>query len=217
MPLVFGDEPDLQVLKEPGRGAQAKSYLWAQMTDGSGRDGTGPRIRLFAYAPSQSTETAAALYAGIGRGAVLMTDGYEPYDTIAEKNGLTHLGCWTHARRRFFEALQVLHKDKREPEQLPARFIELIGRLNQIEAEAARAGVDVAERGRRRRERSKPIFDDNEKLLPANVNAVLSKSLLGMALRYLAGQWPNLIRFVDDGRYSLDNNVQENAIRPFCV
>ena len=45
-PLVFGDETELQVLKEPGRNAQAKSYVWAQMTDGSGEDGTGPLIRL---------------------------------------------------------------------------------------------------------------------------------------------------------------------------
>lgn len=53
-PLIFGDETELQVLKEPGRSAQSKSYMWAQMTDGSGRDGTGPPIRLFAYAPSHS-------------------------------------------------------------------------------------------------------------------------------------------------------------------
>ena len=49
------------------------------------------------------------------------------------------------------------------------------------------------------------------------MNAVLPKSLLGKALPCLAGQRPRLIRFVDDGRYSLDNNVQENAIRSFCV
>ena len=174
-PLVFGDETELQVLKEPGRSAQAKSYLWAQMTDGSGRDGTGPRIRLFAYAPSRSTETAAALYAGMRRGAVLMTDGYEPYDTIAEKHGLIHLGCWTHARRKFFEALQALPKDKRGPEQLPARFIGLIGKLYHVEAEATREEVDVVERGRRRRELSAPVLADIEKLLLATVHTVLPK------------------------------------------
>ena len=51
-PLVFGDETELQVLKEPGRSAKAKSYLWAHMTDGSGRDGTGPRIRLSPTRPA---------------------------------------------------------------------------------------------------------------------------------------------------------------------
>ncbi|MFP5379829.1 MAG: helix-turn-helix domain-containing protein [Vicinamibacteria bacterium] len=60
---------------EPGRAAQTKSYVWAQMTDGSGKDGTGPPIRLFTYSPSRSTKTAMTLYAGIRPGAVLMTDG----------------------------------------------------------------------------------------------------------------------------------------------
>lgn len=216
-PFVFGDETELQVLKESGRTAQAKSYLWAQMTDGSGRDGKGPRIRLFAYAPSRSTATASQLYAGIRPGAVLMTDGYEPYDAVADQHGLVHLGCWAHVRRRFFDALKSAPKDQRGPEQLPARFIDLIGKLYHVEAEATREGVDVVERGRRRRELSKPVLDDIERLYLANLHAVLPKSLLGQALHYLAGQWPKLVRFVDDGRYSLDNNAQENAIRPFCV
>ena len=72
-PLVFGDETELQVLKEPGRSAQARSYVWAQMTDGSGKEGTGLPIRLFTYSPSRSTKAAMALYAGIRPGAVLMT------------------------------------------------------------------------------------------------------------------------------------------------
>ncbi|VTU42475.1 Transposase IS66 family protein (plasmid) [Variovorax sp. RA8] len=59
-PLVFGDETELQVLKEPGRSAQAQSYIWAQMTDGCGKDGT-----------------ALALCAGIREGTVLIPDGYE--------------------------------------------------------------------------------------------------------------------------------------------
>lgn len=216
-PFVFGDETELQVLKESGRTAQAKSFVWAQMTDGSGRDGTGPRIRLFAYAPSRSTTTASQLYAGIRPGAVLMTDGYEPYDTVADKHGLVHLGCWAHVRRRFFDALKAAPKNQRGPDQLPARFIDLIGQLYHVEAEATRESADVVERGRRRRELSKPLLDDIERLYLTNLHAALPESLLGKALHYLKGQWPKLVRFVEDGRYSLDNNAQENAIRPFCV
>ena len=54
-PLIYGDETEIQVLKEPGRKAQAKSYMWAQMTERSGADGTGPPTRLFPYAPSRGT------------------------------------------------------------------------------------------------------------------------------------------------------------------
>jgi transposase len=216
-PLVFGDETELQVLKEPGRRAQAKSYLWAQMTEASGKEGRGPPIRLFAYAPSRSTETALKLYAGIGRGTVLMTDGYEPYDAVAEKQQLVHLACWAHCRRYFIDALQACPKDKRGPEQLPARFIALIGQLYKVEAQARRDEVDVHELGRRRREHSVPVLHNIQALLLANLHAVLPKSLLGQALHYLASQWTKLQRYVEDGRYSIDNNAQENAIRPFCV
>ena len=216
-PLVFGDETELQVLKEPGRSAQARSYVWAQMTDGSGKEGTGPPIRLFTYSPSRSTKAAMALYAGIRPGAVLMTDGYDVYDTVAESHRLVHLGCWTHCRRYFHEALQVLPKDQRGPDQLAARFIALIGQLYQVEAQARRDEVDAAELGRRRQRDSVPVLDHIEALLLANLHAVLPKSLLGQALHYLASQWSKLKRYVEDGRYSIDNNVQENAIRPFCV
>lgn len=216
-PLVFGDETELQVLKEPGRSAQAKSFIWAQMTDGSGRDGTGPPIRLFAYSPSRSTKTAMELYAGIRPGAVLMTDGYEVYDTVAETHQLVHLACWTHCRRYFIEALQALPKDQRGPHQLAARFIALIGQLYHVEAEARRDGVDTDGLKRRRQRDSVPVLADIEALLLANLHGVLPKSLLGQALHYLSSQWGKLKRYVEDGRYSIDNNVQENAIRPFCV
>ena len=216
-PLVFGDETELQVLKEPGRSAQAKSYIWAQMTDGSGKAGTGPPIRLFTYAPSRSTKTAMELYAGIREGAVLMTDGYDVYDAVARAQQLVHLGCWTHCRRYFHDALQALPKDKRGPDQLAARFIALIGNRYHVEAQAKRDGVDTDELGRRRQQESVPALADIEALLLANVHAVLPKSLLGQALHYLASQWSKLKGYVEDGRYSIDNNAQENAIRPFCV
>ncbi|MGV1446145.1 IS66 family transposase, partial [Klebsiella pneumoniae] len=206
-PLVFGDETELQVLKEPGRSAQAKSYVWAQMTDGSGRDGTGPPIRLFAYSPSRSTKTAMELYAGIRPGTVFMTDGYEVYDTVAETNQLVHLACWTHCRRYFLEALQGLPKDQRGPNQLAARFIALIGKLYHVEAQARRDGVDETELGRRRQQDSVPVLAGIEALLLANLHGVLPKSLLGQALHYLSSQWSKLKRYVEDGRYSIDNNV----------
>ncbi|GHC85082.1 hypothetical protein GCM10007320_29770 [Pseudorhodoferax aquiterrae] len=85
--LIYGDETTVQVLKEPGRKAQTKSYMWAQM------NGTGPPVRLFAYAPGRGAAHAEKLYAGIRPGATLMSDGYEVYNGIAKAGGLTHLGC----------------------------------------------------------------------------------------------------------------------------
>ena len=108
-------------------------------------------------------------------------------------------------------------KGQRGPDQLAARFIALIGKLYEVEAQARRDGADVNELGRRRQQGSVRVLSDIEALLLANLHAVLPKSLLGQALHYLASQWSKLKRHVEDGRYSIDNNAQENAIRPFCV
>lgn len=216
-PMLFGDETELQVLKEPGRRAQTKSYVWAQMTEGSGREGKGPPIRLFSYSPSRSAAAAMALYAGVREGAVLMTDGYDVYDKVAQTQGLVHLACWAHCRRYFHDALQGLPKDKRGPEQLASQFIALIGKLYQVEAQAKRDGADLADLTRRRQQDSVAVLGDIERLLLAHLHSVLPQSLLGKALHYTAGQWHKLKRYAENGRYSIDNNAQENAIRPFCV
>ena len=216
-PVVYGDETELQVLKEVGRKAQTKSYMWAQMCEGSGADGTGPPIRLFAYAPGRSTALAQPLYAGMRGGGALMTDGYEPYNAIAKTNGLVHLGCWAHCRRYFNDALQALPKDRRGPDQLSARFIDLIGQLYRVEALARERGMGVQELHELRQRDSVPVLAQIEALLLSHLHGVLPASLLGKALHYLSAQWSKLTRYVEDGRYPIDNNPCENAIRPFVV
>ncbi len=215
--IVHGDETEVQVLKEPGRKAQAKSYMWVQMTQASGRDGTGPPVRLFGYSPSRSTQAARTLYEGMRPSGVLMSDGYEPYATIAEQHRLVHLGCWAHCRRYFHEALQALPKDKRGPEQLPARFIELIGLLYKVEAEARDAELDAQALQQRRQTHSKPVLAQIEALALQHLHGVLPGSLLGKALHYVTAQSRKLVRYVEDGRFPIDNNACENAIRPFVV
>lgn len=216
-PLILGDETEIQVLKEAGRSAQSKSYMWAQMTEASGVCGTGPPIRLFAYSPSRSTEAAQRLYVGAREGGVLMSDGYEVYNKIALANKLVHIGCWAHCRRYFNDALQALPKANRGPEQLAARFIALIGKLYRVEALAKEQGLDVSALLQSRLANSVPVLQEIQALLLANVHAVLPGSLLGKALHYLSSQWAKLERFAQSGHHPIDNNSCENSIRPFVI
>jgi len=216
-PLVFGDETTVQVLKEPGRAAQTKSYMWVQMTQGSGPQGTGPPIRLFNYSPSRSTDAASQMYAGLREGAVLMTDGYEVYDKIERANRLVHLGCWAHARRYMVDALQVLPKNARGPQQPAVQFIELIAKLYAVEWRARKLEMDAQQRLHERQMHSVPVIEAIEALVLAHLHAVVPGSALGKALHYFSSQWPKLVRYVEDGRYPIDNNPCENSIRPFVV
>ena len=196
--LVHADETTIQVLKEHGRAAQTKSYLWAQVS------GTGPPIRLFSYAPGRGGGHATTLYAGIRQGAVLMSDGYEVYNGIANAHGLIHLGCWAHCRRYFVEAEAVIPKSARRPEQLATQFIAAIGELYAVESRARDLSVDA--RQALRAELSRPILARIEGMLLRHVHAVVPNSLLGKALHYLSAQWPKLIRYVENGAWPVDNN-----------
>ena len=207
--LIHADETTIQVLKEPGKKAQTKSYLWAQAT------GSGPPIRLFGYAPGRGAAHANILYAGIKPGAALMSDGYEVYGGVAEANGLTHLACWAHCRRYFVEAEGVIPKTARTPEQPATQFIAAIGALYAVESKAK--DKSAAERQRLRDELSRPILARIETMLLKHLHAVVPGSLLGKALHYLSAQWPKLTRYVENGTWPIDNNLCENAIRPFVI
>lgn len=213
--VVHGDETHLQVLKEPGRAAQSKSWLWAQSTEYSGSDGCGPPIRLYTYTPQRSAQAAAGVWAGMRQGAVLMSDGYEVYNEIAQTQQLTHLACWAHCRRYWMEAWQALPKAARAREHPATQVLALIAKLYEVEKRARDA--PAAQRAAMRLADSVPLLDDIEALVQRHQHAALPQSALGKALHYTASQWSKLTRYVQDGRWPIDNNACENAIRPFVV
>lgn len=216
-PVIYGDETTVQVLKEAGKSAQSKSYMWVQMTQGSGVGGTGPPIRLFAYSPSRSTAAALILYAGVRKGSVLMSDGYAVYGQIAQAHDLVHLGCWAHCRRGFNDALQALPKNARGPEQLAWQALALIAQLYAVEARAREREFDVQALLVEKQMHSSPVLKQIEALLLANIHTVLPGSLLGQALHYLSSQWSKLTLYVTHGAYPIDNNACDNSIRPFVI
>ena len=206
---IYCDETTFQVLKEKGRRPQTKSYLWAMISD------SGPPLRLFFYTPGRGSQQGRPLFEGIREGSVLMTDGYRLYDGIAHDHQLIHLGCWTHVRRGFVKAEESVPKAARTPDLLTTRFIGLIGKL--YAAEARSASWPARRRWRLRQRYSARVLETIRIQMLEQLPRVLPTSLLGKALQYMYGQWPKLIRYLDDGRWPISNNLCENAIRPFVV
>ena len=118
---------------------------------------------MFGYARGRGATHAETLYAGIKRGAALMSDGYEVYAGIAEGNGLTHLGCWAHCRRYFVEAEAMIPKTARSPEQPATQFITTIAELYAVEARAR--ALTPEQRHALRQEYSQPILVKIEAML----------------------------------------------------
>jgi transposase len=177
--------------------------------------GSGPPVCCFTYTPGRGAKLADKLFYGVREGAVLMTDGYEPYNGIAQRYQLVQLGCWVHCRRYFVKAEDNMPKAARSPDLLATRCIKLIGRLFAAEARSAEW---VAERRQRLRRRySTRVLDVIEKLMLEQSPGVVPQSLLGKALTYLREQWLKLVRYVENGNWPISNNPCENSIRPFCV
>jgi transposase len=204
--IIQMDETPVQVLKEAGRRAQSKSYLWVQR--GGPPDG---RVILYDYDPSRSGAVPERLLSGyLG---YLQTDGYVGYNAVVVANRLSSLGCMAHARRRFDEAVKAQGKNKRRGKAW--RGLALIQKLYRIEKQARRMLPD--ERYVHRLEHATPIFTEMRDWLDQSLPQVPPKNATGKALTYLNAQWDKLTRYLDDGRLEIDNNRCENAIRPFVM
>lgn len=203
--VIHMDETPVQVLKEPGRAATSKSQMWVQRGGPPGKP-----VILFEYDPSRAQAVPLRLLEG-WRGH-LMADGLESYGAIAFTEGVTRLGCWVHARRRFVDASKVLPEGKRGRAH---EALALIGKLYAIEKDARE--LDDAERLARRQSRSRAVIEELRRWLDQVLPTVPPTSVLGGALGYLHRQWPRLTRYLERGDLPIDNNPAENAIRPFVV
>lgn len=201
--VLHVDETRVQVLKEPGRKAQAQSFMWVM------RSTEHPAV-LYRYAPSRSGDVAKELLDDF-KGA-LMVDGYEGYSAVCANSGITRLGCWAHARRGFVEARKTYPEGKTG---LADEVLAHIQALYRIEQEAKDKPPDA--RLALRQAQAVPILHTLSHWLDQHKDRIVPKTLLGKAVHYLAHQWPRLARYVDDGRWPIDNNPAENAIRPFVI
>jgi transposase len=204
--IIQMDETTVQVLKEPGKQAQSKSYIWVQ------RGGPPDRpVVLYDYDPGRSAEVPKRLLENFK--GYLQADGYDGYNAVVAANGLTRLGCMAHARRKFTDAIKAQGKNQKRGNA--HRGLSLIRKLYRIERQARK--LKPQERYARRQKHARPVFDELRTWLEVTLPQIPPSSATGQALNYLHNEWDRLIRYLDDGRLEIDNNLAENAIRPFVV
>lgn len=200
------DETTVQVLNETGKSAQSKSYLWLQ------RGGPPDQpVVLYDYDPGRGAGVPKRLLADFS--GYLQTDGYDGYNAIVAANGLVHVGCMAHARRKFSEAVKAQGKNKKKGKA--HQGLILIQKLYRVEKQARRLAPE--DRYARRQQQARPVLDELRSWLDDSLPLVPPTSATGKALHYLRREWGKLIRYLDDGRIEIDNNGAENAIRPFVV
>ncbi|MEI8115655.1 MAG: IS66 family transposase [Bacteroidia bacterium] len=141
---------------------------------------------------------------------VIQSDGYAVYDIYEHKKGVLPIGCWAHARRYFEEALK-------EDKVRASYALEQIGLLYDVERRADQEQLSYDQRADLRSRLSYPIMAAFEKWLVNEHPQVLPKGRIGKAIMYTYKIFPKLTRYHLDGRYKIDNNLGENAIRPIAL
>ncbi|GAC43580.1 transposase and inactivated derivative [Paenibacillus popilliae ATCC 14706] len=141
------DETTLQALREPGKSAEATSYLWLYRT---GRD-TEPVV-IYDYRRTRGGEHPRDSLAGFS--GYLHVDGYAGHHKVKD---VTLVGCWAHARRKYDEALKAAPVAKGNPNTVAAQGLAYCNQLFAIERELKEATPE--ERHQARAERSRPVLD----------------------------------------------------------
>jgi transposase len=209
-PIVNIDETSVQVLQEPGRADTQKSYMWVFR----GGDPERPVLR-YQYHPTRAGSVPLAHLAGF-KGYV-QTDGYNGYDALGRKPGIVMVGCWAHARRKFHDVLQAAAPQVAQRKLAAEEALDFIKSLYHIEKEARVKELSVPEIYELRQQQAKPVLEAFKRWLEEKAPLTPPGGLLGKAIAYTLNQWPRLIAYLQDGRLRPDNNLVENAIRPFVV
>jgi transposase len=211
-PLINIDETTVQVMKEEGRLNTTKSYMWIFM----GGDRERPAL-IYRYNPTRSGDVASEYLKGY-KGYV-QTDGYAGYNFLDNETGIIHVGCWAHVRRKFVEVISASGKRKGVKGRTgnAEKAIDYIAKLYAVEKDAREQGLNDKELCDKRREKAGPILSEFKEWLEKTYLLTPPRGLLGGAISYALKQWDRLTRYLEDGRIRPDNNLAENAIRPFVI
>ena len=210
--VLHADETPVAVLA-PGKGKTQRAYLWAWAAARSesikavvydftpGRSGEHARVFL-GHDPARR-ERDARPWTGH-----LVCDDFSGYKALFEL-GVTEVGCMAHARRKFVE-LQVANQSS-----LAGTALEMFARLYEVERDIA--GLGDVERLAQRHARAAPLAQALQQWMQAQREKVPPGSATAKALDYSLKRWAALTRYLHDARLPIDNNHDEQQIRPWAT
>ena len=202
--FAMADETPLQVLHEPDRRAQTKSYMWLFR---SGEDGSPPII-LYKYSETRAGDNAVDFLHGFK--GYLMCDGYSGYNKVPDAK---RTACWAHIRRYLTDAIP---KGKALDYTQPAvQGVMYINQLFHMEDVIKKKYTSFDAIKKARLEKEKPVVEGFLSWL--DQQTPVRGTRMDKAVTYIQNRRSCLITYLEDGRCSFSNNLSENAIRPFTV
>lgn len=194
------DESPVKVLDPEVKGKAAQGYLWFYAVPGGDVILAFDRSRGLAPVRERLKDFIGTI----------QTDAYEVYQSLNRNQaGLQRIGCLAHARRRFYKALL-------ESSTEATWFISGMRALYAIE-DQARTMTHPQRHLLRQELKTIEIWETLKSRAEALKPTLLPKSTLGQAISYFLDQYQALTGYLQDGRFEIDNNLVENAIRPTAV
>ena len=142
----------------------------------------------------------------------LQSDAYSGYNWIDRNNEIISVGCHAHARRPFAELVKIA-----QAPGLAHQAITFYRKLYAVEDIARKKNLSSEERYELRQKNSAPVLKALKEWLDHRLTKTSEQGKIGKAIRYCLSNWTELNNYLKDGRIEIDNNLLENAIRPFAL
>jgi hypothetical protein len=195
------DETPVGVQMHDGNGSNHLAYLWQY--------GRPHGAVVFDFRMGRGREGPKHFLGNFD--GLLQSDGYAVYDSVGGPK-MVHACCWSHARRKFVEAVK-LHPQDAEA----VRIVRLIDELFAIDAEARMANLDHAARHLLRSKKAPALLEEIKAAVTTARATSLPASALAKAANYTLALWPKLTRFLEYPELELSNNLAENSMRPVAL
>ncbi|MEP4197869.1 MAG: IS66 family transposase [Aliishimia sp.] len=203
---IFADDTPVKMLA-PGTGKTATARLWAYGRDERPWGSDVPPASWYQFSPDrkgQHPKDHLAKYQGW-----MHADGYAGFEGLYLSGDIREVACMAHVRRKFVDVHRA------QGSAIADEAIKRIAQLYEVEKEARGAPPD--QRAGLRQAQAKPIFDDLETWLHAQLPNISGKSPLAGAIRYALTRMARLRPYLDRGVLELDNNTAERAMRSIAI
>lgn len=203
--VLHADETTVQVLKESGKKAKSKSYMWVYL---SGRHDTP--VVIYDYKPTRSGDIPKAFLKDFK--GYLHVDGYSGYNAL---DNVTLVGCLAHVRRYFHDAYKLIEDREDAKQSNTAKGLDYCNRLFALDKQSK--ALSNSKRHAFKQEEIKPVFDAFSAWVSEASGDALPKSKYGKALKYAENQLPNVMHYLHKGELDIDNNRAERMVKPFVI
>lgn len=208
-PVLHTDDTPIALLA-PGLGKTRTARLWTYVLDERPWCGPRPPAALYRFSPDRKqVRPHGHLQGFIG---AIQADAYSGYEALVRSQApprILLVACWAHARRKFFE----IHETTGSP--IAEEALRRIQMLYAIEAQIT--GSSPEARRAIRQAEAVPLLASFKAWLEDQRRRLSAKSALAKAIGYALARWSALTCYAGDGRYAIDNNPAERALRGIAV